>query len=86
MTSNSGIIITLQTECCASAWVFSHSKYVEESKHVCAPQAAPQVYLSVTMQLFLFSSMMQEQAVWSQSSGMFLISYVECKSCCSLSV
>lgn len=46
----------------------------------------PQVYLLVTMQLFLFSSMTQEQAVWSQSSGTFLISDVECKSFCSLSV
>lgn len=42
ITSNSGVIITLQTERCASAWVFSHSKYVGESKHVCVAQAAPQ--------------------------------------------
>lgn len=41
ITSNSGVIITLQTERCASAWVFSHSKYVGESKHVCVAQAAP---------------------------------------------
>lgn len=41
ITSNSGVIITLQTERCASAWIFSHSKYVGESKHVCVAQAAP---------------------------------------------
>lgn len=46
----------------------------------------PQVYLSVTMQLFLFPLRSKNKQSDLKSSGTFLILYVECKSCCSLSV
>lgn len=63
ITSNSGVIITLQTERCASAWIFSHSKYAGESKHVCVAQAAPSGVFIGDHAAFSLSSTKQEQAV-----------------------
>lgn len=45
ITSNSGVIIALQTERCASAWVFSHSICIGESEHVHVAQALSPRYI-----------------------------------------
>lgn len=59
IASNSGVIITLQTGCCASAWVFRHYKYARESERVHIAQARSSgIFISdqAAFSLFLYEA------------------------------